>query len=285
MGKREEGKTAYEKLLKKYADQVIALVPEDKRAEAEKALASDSLFDELGESVLMRSDYSKQLDQVRDANTKVLAYNDQLNDWYKQKQGEITAAAKLAEENARLKAALGTGAGAPPATDPDDPVSTAALQKMSEGLLRRDEATKLLNDSLGQLAQNAVGYSNTVARLTMQHYKNFGEELDPQTVVDYFTKNKKTSLETAYAEMYKDRYEAKAEEQKKKEREKLEADIRTKVEDEFRARNPQMPYIVTTEASVSPILEAMKKKDAKASDFGTEAALDEYYRMQRPAGS
>jgi hypothetical protein len=119
----------------------------------------------------------------------------------------------------------------------------------------------------------------------MQHYKNFdGEVLDPQQVIEYAMKNKKPTIEVAYNEMFKEKYDERAAKDAEAKEKKLEEKIRAKVEDEFRAKNPTMPYTVSTEASLSPILESMQKKE-KASEHGVNAALDEYYRMQRPSGA
>lgn len=267
MAKRDEGK--------RYKEELLKLIPEDKRAAVAEALG-EQVEDHLGEHVMMRSDYSKKLDEVRDAATKVNAYNDSLTNWYTQNQNALVEAARLKE------AALTTPA--PSASNEpsgDDYTTSDAVKKMTANMISRDEAGRILQDQLAKQANDIWGITSSVAKLSAMHMQNFNEVLDPEAVKDFALKNR-VQLDAAYNAMFRERYDKKAEEAAAKKQEDLEKKIRAKVEDEFRASNPQMPYSVSNEASLSPILSAMKAKDQKTTEHGVNAALDEYYRMQRP---
>lgn len=268
MAKRDEGK--------KYKEELLKLIPEDKRTLVAEALG-EAVEDHLGEHVLMRSDYSKKLDEVRTAAEKVNAYNGSLTDWYTQNQAALTEAARLKEENEVLRTQR-AGNGNPP-EDPD-PESTASLKKITENFIPRAEAQKLLDARLAQQANEMVGFSTAIADIKMQHYANFGEQLDTNQVMQHALKSKK-DLAGAYGELFKDRYAEKTEKELAEKDKKREQELRQKIEAEIREKNPGLPYQVSMDAGLSPILEAMGKKNEK-SDTGIGAAVDEFYRMQRP---
>lgn len=271
MAKRDEGK--------KYREELLKLIPEEKRAAVAEVLALEQVEDHLGEHVMMRSDYSKKLDEVRDASLKVNKYNESLTDWYSQNQNALTEAARLKEENELLKAGKLAPAGNGTTTTEDDDAS-ASLKKISENFVSKADAQKLLDQRLQQQASDLIGASTAVTKIAMQHYANFGEQLDPDQVIQHALKSKKP-LDAAYSELFKERYEEKAAKAAEERDKKREAELREKIEAEIRAKNPGLPYQVSMDAGLSPILETLGKKKEQ-SDSGVGAAVDEFYRMQRP---
>lgn len=125
-------------------------------------------------------------------------YNAQFLDWRKKNwledQGmtvrEKTLADELAAANARIQAAADAGA------DPDS--IQAALKTEREAL---DTKFKELQNQFGQSLEGMHKFYGSIAPKLLTHQKEFGEVLDPNSVLKYMEDNKINDVNTAYDKM------------------------------------------------------------------------------------
>lgn len=171
---------------KSFLEQVLAKVPEDKRAglqtSAAAILADETLLTGIGEGVLLRSDYSREMNRLQDIETKQ-------TEWWNANQAVL--------EKAR-KAGI-TPTSTEPALDPDDP------SKKPVAGVTLDDVNKLMD----QREAGVVPFVGAVATLAIKHYQTFGEVLDTDAILRDATK-RNIPLEAAYQTAHGERIKTKA---------------------------------------------------------------------------
>lgn len=174
---------------KSFLEQVLARVPDDRRAGLETAaaaiLADEALLTGIGEGVLLRSDYSREMNRLQEIETKQ-------TEWWNANQAVL--------EKAR-KAGI-TPTSSEPALVPDDPSLKPAAG------VTLDDVNKLIE----QREAGVVPFVGAVATLAIKHYQTFGEVLDTDAILRDATA-KKITLDAAYQTAHGERLKTKAAEQ------------------------------------------------------------------------
>jgi hypothetical protein len=184
---------------------LIAAVPEIQRPYVEEALKADTVSRLLRDSVLNRSDYSRQSDslaeerrafeaEVAEARRRVAGWEE----WY------ATSTQELANAQARI-AELETSS--PTTPDP-----------LTADFVSRDEITKQLQER----DRYAIAFADLLTDLKIEHRDRFKEKLDT-TALTQFAQRRGIPLDAAYPLFVADRVEVQRtkdlEERVKRERE------------------------------------------------------------------
>lgn len=234
------------------------------------------LLEELGAGFLRQSDYSRKMDEVKKESEAEKAANAthkaQLDIWFahnepKLKQATIDAqrAQELEAEVERLK----SGGAAPEVT--------AASLKLDQ-FAKKDDLQAAIRNEVQKAAGIQFEATSALVRLAGEHSMKFKEVLDPVTLRAHAVKTGKLDIAEAYKDLFADKLKKFDEDAEKQKEADLEARVREKIMKETGGR---MPYpMPTDEPGVLSGLAA--DKDAR-SGFGVKAALDEFYRSQKPS--
>lgn len=220
---------------------VLAKLPEADRAAAkalfEKAEAKDAVT-LLGDSALARSDYSKNLDDLRKRE-------DELVDWYTQNKPALDDYVKIKPEYDTLKAG-----GVKPEPKPDPPV----------------DPRKAAEDLLAEQGPHFLQASAWLAAKAIAHQRMFGEELDVVALtadprlgrpIKGDTSGRVVSLPDLYNEKFGEQVTAK---QKEAEDTRINTEVDKRVKERLAQSTPN-PFPLRGESSV---LDTLNEKDGPA---------------------
>jgi hypothetical protein len=241
-------------------DDLQALIPEDKRAEAQ-------------------SKYSRAQDQMRSAMTDLTAEQEEakqqlegwrtnLSRWKGEQEQALTERARQIAEKER---ALGRS----PVTDP--PVVPPGTP--SAGLSREDIAP--LFDDFGRAV---VGATSEVFRLQHRYSTLYpGQEFNPETLFAH-PLAKTHGLSAAFNELHKEKITASVAAQQEAAEKKIREDERQKVLAEFRGQSTTLPFPGPGDDD-SPFGMLQRRQADNQERFGAEAAAEEFNRLRltRPA--
>lgn len=245
---------------------VLAKLTPEQQAQAkaifEAPEAKDALTT-LGDGVLARTDYSKQMDSLRQKQTELDQLYQRNTDWFGQNEAALQEYLRIKPEYETLK---GSKPGAPPSPSPSG-LDESAIQK-------------LLDERINQASVDVVGLSAWAATKSAEHMQMFQEVLPVQTLInDAITARKAgkpVTIDEVYIEKYGPRLKEKADAAEAARIDKL---VQEKLAAE-RAASPGLPFPVRTEASVLDVLE--QKLDP--TQFTAAAAAAEYQRLQQARG-
>lgn len=263
---------------KSLAEAVLAKLPENLRDAARTALLAPEATDALtllGDSALARSDYSKNMDEIRtkaeelrEQEATLVADHARLSDWYAGKKAVIDKYPTLDAIEAELARARG---GTPPPADPNPPkppVSGISKEDLEAAFMERDK-----------------GYASVLAlttTLATKHLRDFNEVLDVNALVAHATKNR-LPLYDPRADM--DAYRALHGEQLKA---KQDADEQTRinklVDEKLAARLKDANQPFPLRNSSPSVLDVLQDPNFKPTDFGVDAAVAEYDRLTANRG-
>ena len=252
---------------KSLAEAVLAKLPESLREQAKAALlapeASEALT-LLGDSALARSDYSRQMDEIRAKTEELKAQEDtlladhkNLTDWYAEKKAVIDKYPSLSAIEQEL--AKARGGNVPPPVEPKPTVPGLTREEIDKLLMERD-----------------LGYADALALgidVGAQHLHTFGEPPDMRSVIG-LAKQKRISLEAAYQEKYGDKL---AERAKADEAARIQKLVDEKYAEKLKQHADQPFPLRNREPSV---LDVIADPNRKPSDYTAEAAAAEYERLQ-----
>jgi hypothetical protein len=246
---------------------VLAKIPESARAQVEAVFQSpdaEAAVTLLGDGVLARTDYSKNMDEIAQQRQELTAKFTELNDWYAVNQPAL-------EEYKVLKAQQGQ-----PPSPPPPP--TAPPQSLTAA-----DITKIVEQTLGSREQDYVGLLAFTNTMVGRHYATFGEALD----VNELVANPKVgrpiaghpgrvySLQDAYNEKYGERVQAKQQEAEA-------ARINKLVEErlvEERKKFPQQVFPIRQE--IAPIDTVLTKDGSAAHTLDSAVSLYEQLQANR----
>lgn len=260
---------------KSLAEAVLAKLPENLRESARAALLAPEATDALtllGDSALARSDYSKNMDEIRTKTEELkaqeetlLADHDNLRAWYAEKKAVIDKYPSLDVVEAELARARG---GTPPTPTPAPPAKPVASGMSKE-------------DLEGVLAERDKGYASVLAlstTLSTKHLRDFNEVLDMNELIAYATKNRlplydKHADNDAYRALHGEKLVAKA---------KTEEDARIQklVDEQLAARMKDANQPFPLRNSSPSVLDVLQDPNYKPTNFGVDAAVAEYERLQ-----
>jgi hypothetical protein len=180
---------AYEQFL---AD-LIAAVPDDKRAMVEETLKSDTVGAKLREGVLARADYSRQSDTLRTEReafqAEVAEARQNITGWQQWYTGATQDYASLQERVTAYEEAFG-------ALDGKEPVHR------DQNYLTKQE----YEAALAQRDALAIQFADTLTDLKFDHKDKFGERLDTTKLIA-FARERGLPIDSAYREFIADRVE------------------------------------------------------------------------------
>ena len=175
---------------------ILEKIPAEARADVQKHLENDGVLNEIGGGVLRREDHSRAMAAVQ-------SDRDRLNKWYEEHLPMLEAGQKALRD--------GTTRRRDPDPDLDDdlddpndpPRRRAAAPAIDPNqFINRQEAAAALQQ---RDEQNLI-FSVMLNRVTMQHFREFNEVLDPQALIDHATE-KGLRLDLAHDDLVRDRRE------------------------------------------------------------------------------
>lgn len=243
---------------KAFLDSVLAKLPENLRADAEKAFTAPEAADALtviGDGVLARADYSKKMDDLASKEAVVLEDFERNQTWFEQNKERLGKVETLEATIARLQ-----GQKPPEDKKPDPPTAP-------DGYVTRDDLLKIINER----EQGFAGFSGLTNTLSVKHYADFHEVLDMNAVIAHATK-KRLPLLDGYKDLYAEQIKAKADAEEKARIDKLVEERLTeekkKLSQPFPLRNQQPSVLDVIEQKGDP------------SQYTADAAAAEYERLQ-----
>ena len=197
---------------------VLERIPPEARVEVQKHLEVDGVLTELGVGVLARADHSRAMAAVQEDRGR-------LNKWYEENLPLLEAGkrAMLARERQ-------------PDLDDDQPPPDRQPAVDTAKFVSREEAAQVLQ----QFEKNSLTYWNMLQRISNQHRREFGDDVDPDTVVAH-SEQTGLRLDLAWEDLVRDRRE-------KARQEKFEADLKKAreegmLEGRSQAMSSQLPFI------------------------------------------
>lgn len=230
----------------------------------------ESVLGALGERIMAKDEFSRGMDELRAKDQGVTAYKGELDSWYSEKLEFLSAGAAAIKELETLK------------KNPSAPAAGGSQQLQSlENYIKKDELDKIVTERVRQSESIGVAVMSQLGDVISKHHHLFGEPLDTTALIAY-AQTKGKPIADAWQELTAEKHQALAEKKAKIERENLRAEIRAELQKE--GGHGVYP-VGAGEDATSPTLAALgfKKKDGEDSGFGVKAAVDEYYRSQKPS--
>ena len=236
----------------KWADETG--LPAEQRPAFLASLDHDGFAAKLGEAILMRSDYSRAMnDEVAPLKKQYEEkYNELVNQWYPQaKSAHETTAARLRAFEERfgdLDQAAPAGKGKME-LETGQIVTKAEFDKL---MAAREAAVRT------EVTEQTVGVTLAIKKLDVQHWKDFKEPLDVEPLVEIVSAARKRgdqsfSLFDAYQQEYGEKLEAKRTAARKKE---VDDAVMAARLDERSKLAAGRGAVVTDEESVGPFFAA-----------------------------
>lgn len=241
---------------KAFLASVLAKLPENLRADAEKALTAPEAADALtviGDGVLARADYSKKMDDLASKEAVVLEDFERNQTWFEQNKERLGKVETLEETIAKLQ-------GQPP-PKPEEKVVPATG-------VTADDVMKIVNEQ----AQGFAGVLGISTTLTAKHLRDFNEVLDMNQVIAHATK-KKVSILDGYKDLFAEQIKAKADAEEKARIDKL---VEERLGEEKKKFAGQPFPLRNQQPSVLDVIE--QKGDP--SKYTVDEAVAEYERLQ-----
>lgn len=259
---------------------VLERLPESHRAQAKaifEAAEAESAISAIGDGVLARSDYSKQMDAIR-AQEQTLASKQAEFEalhasnvaWLNEHQAAVTDYLTIKPQYDALIAASGTPTGTGTTT-------VAAPQGGKEAEMTKDEIAKLVAEQISTAAGDVVGISAWAAERSIQHFQQFGEKLPVnelvQATIAARQKGDPITLDGMYQQKYGEQLAAKA---KEAEDARINTEVEKRLAEQLRERQGAgLPFPTRAEASPLDLLH----KPPDPATYGVDAAVAEYTRL------
>jgi len=282
-------------------DDLLAVIPDNEGREAFRSLGAKypDLPRELEKGYLRQSDYSRRQDELR-AQVERSKQWDQWRDeyWVEDAYGDGHGALKRELEKDAKLADLQKKVLAGGTVDFDEFNSFLTKAVDAQGIATTPKVEALLAEKLTEktaevqayLDNNIKGYAYTatkVPQLLLQHYKEYGEVLNPDELLEGAAKAKNWDLDAYYREITAEKRTARETEKRQKELEDVRADERRKVLMERNA-SPQGASPVDTEAPqmghfqerlTRPAGEKGASQTSETAPLGTGQTAREYARI------
>lgn len=248
---------------------VLAKLPDSLRPQVKEALEKPEAKDAItlvGESVLARSDYSRQMDALKAKENELQTKFEDLNSWYGVNETALKDYNGLKTEVETLRAKLNGGTPPPKKEEVVDPRQIAL-------------------DVVNETGREYVQVSAWLAGKAVQHQQMFGEPLDTMAIVNNPKLGKPIagqpgrvfSLNDAYTEAHGERLATK---QKEVEDQRINAEVDKRLKEKL--ANQSQPFPLRGESSPS-VLDVLATKDGPAA-HNLDSAVAEYDRLQAARG-
>lgn len=254
---------------------VLAKVPESKRA-AVQALLEDpdaqEALDLVGSGTMLQADYSRMANEVKVGEEKNKTWKTQLDDWWNAKNAELN---KLTVDNALLREGRTPAGEGEPEPAAAAAAAAAALRTPAvdlTGYVKKEDVERTINERVTAASQQVVPLVTVLNKLSMQHYKDFGEILDTDALVAHARATQTPLDKGAYESFAKDKLDEKA---KKKHDEEIAAARKAGAE-EARAAIQTTPYPIGS-PNEPTTLSGMTRKDKQPDpQYGVAAAVADF---------
>lgn len=262
---------------------VLERLPESHRAQAKaifEAAEAESAITVIGDGVLARSDYSKQMDAIRaqeqtlaDKQAEFEALHASNVAWLNEHQAAVTDYLAIKPKYDALIAGGGSPTGTPTGTG----TPVAAPQGGKEAEMTKDEIAKLVAEQISTAAGDVVGISAWAAERSIQHFQQFGEKLPVnelvQATIAARQKGDPITLDGMYQQKYGEQLAAKA---KEAEDARINTEVEKRLAEQLRERQGSgLPFPTRAEASPLDLLH----KPPDPATYGVDAAVAEYTRL------
>lgn len=250
---------------------VLAKLPESARAQAkaifEAAEAKDAVT-LIGDSGLARSDYSKNMDDLKLKEDATAARLAELESWYGVNKNALDEYVQIKPKYDTLAAGSGT-----PNPNPPTPKPPLAYDP--------EDARRIAAEVVDGAGRDYINISAWMAAKSVDHLHKFGEPPDVMALVQNPKLGKPVagqpgrvfSLEDAYNEKYHEQVAAKTKEVHDKQ---IETEVQKRLAEE-RSKHPGHPFPLRSEASV---LDVLKDTNNNPSSYTVDSAVAEYDRLQ-----
>ncbi len=255
-----------------FLEGILAKIPEDKRATAQEILTP--LTEDFGNGVIRQDTFSRRMNEVSELEQSTKSYKDTLDSWYAKNVEAVEVGAKIL--SGEMKAV-------PASADPDDagtpPLPTAVLKEF----VKKSEVEKMIDAARTTAFQEVGSITTALQGLGYQFQRDFKEPppSDFSSKIWQTAAQKQISLDAAYNELTQERREELNKAQLAADRKKMEEEVRAKIQEELN-KSGRLPYPLSNAAEVATTLTALNKKGNTSPEYGVQAALDEYYRSQKP---
>jgi hypothetical protein len=245
---------------------VLAKLPAEQRAQAEAVFNNAEAKEAvtlIGDSVLARSDYSRNMDQLREKETALTEYYTRLDGWYKDNEAALAAARTRPVEQPRVEPPNGHG----------QPNANLAPSVTPE------EMRRIANDAINEAGRDYIAVSAFLTTQGAWHSHVFNEPLDMTELVQnpklgrpiVGQPGRVFSLQDAYQERYGERIAAKNKEAEEK---RFNDEVEKRYQERTRGTASQ-PFPLRGETSP---LDVLSTKDGPAAHT-LDTAVAEYERL------
>jgi hypothetical protein len=245
---------------------VLAKLPAEQRAQAEAVFNNAEAKEAvtlIGDSVLARSDYSRNMDQLREKEQALTEYYTRLDGWYKDNEAALATARSRPVEQPRVDPPNGHG----------QPNANLAPSVTPE------EMRRIANDAINEAGRDYIAVSAFLTTQGAWHSHVFNEPLDMTELVQnpklgrpiVGQPGRVFSLQDAYQERYGERIAAKNKEAEEK---RFNDEVEKRYQERTRGTTSQ-PFPLRGETSP---LDVLSTKDGPAAHT-LDTAVAEYERL------
>lgn len=251
---------------------VLAKLPESQRAQAkvifEAAEAKESVT-LLGDSALARSDYSRQMDDLKTKEDATAARLAELESWFGVNKSALDDYVQIKPKYDALNGQK------PPIADPAKPAP----------VYDPEDTRRIAREQVEESGLDYVKISAWMAAKSVEHLHKFGEPPDVMLLVQNPKLGKPVAgqpgrvftLEDAYNEKYNEKIVARNTELENK---RIDAEVQRRMAEE-RSKNGGHPFPLRSEASV---LDGLTDTKAGPASHTLDTAVAEFERLQAGRG-
>ena len=264
-----------------FRDELLKLIPEDKRESVKAALEDEKVLTFAGEHVLRQDESSRLVQTLRETEERQRA-------WWAEQQGKIAAYDTL------ITSGKINADGTPKTDDPDDPEPDDDDDPELEPAARRRGRPRkaapapaptpgLTQQEANQMGARLADFNAYLVELGQSHYHTYKEPLRTTELIDFCRKSG-VSIDRGGYELFtkelRDKAQATAQAEHDK---KIREEERRKTIEEISSKGPGYPIVGSRSsgpdiASLDEVLSPRlaKGKDAPAGDYSAAAAAQAY---------
>lgn len=219
--------------------------------------AAAAALEVIGQGTLRQSDYSRQANELQAKEAELEAWKGQLDTWFTTRKTDLTELEDLRQKVKGL-----------PNPDPARPTPDPAKPALDPAkYLTREDWDRAQAD----VERGAVRFFADSQRLSIDHYRQFGEVLDLNQLLED-KRIAQLGLDGVYKEVHKEKLDAKTAAAKEAEREAIRKEEREKLQKEivqhpYPVRGNEPSTLVAIEAAQGGQQPVLKSVDDMAAEY------------------